>query len=159
MTLQTTLIPFILAATLALACKSTSENPAPDARQVDNASVQLAKAKADTKSAAQAMVDYSYARKAELVATMDKELVVLQQDVDSLSAKIESSGDAAKAGARTKLETVRNKLAQTKSLLAQVESATESTWNGAAGGFQQAYGSLSDSVADMRRWLGEKIAP
>jgi hypothetical protein len=159
MTLQKALIPFLLAAALTVACKSTTEIPAPDARQVDNASVQLAKAKADTKAAAQAMADYSYAKKAEFVAAMNKELIVLQQDVDSLSARIESSGDAAKASAKAKLGTLRDKLSQTKNLLAQAESATESTWNGAAGGLRQAYIGLNESIEDTRKWLSEKIAP
>jgi predicted nucleic acid-binding Zn-ribbon protein len=159
MILQTTLISFLFAAVLTVACKSTTENPTPDVRPEGNASVQLAKAKADTKAAAQAMADYSYAKKAELVATMNRDLAVLQQDVDNLSARIESSSDAAKASARTKLEAVRDKLAQTKTLLAQAESATESTWNGAAGGLRQAYLGLNQSVEETRRWLSEKIAP
>ena len=152
-------VAFSITVALAVGCKPTPENPAPDTKQQDNASVQLANAKADTKAAVQAMAEYSYAKKAEFLATMNKDLVSLQEDLDRLSAKIESSGGAAKADAKAKLETIRGKLSQTKNLFAQAESATESTWNGATGGFRQAYADLRGSIEETRKWLSDKIAP
>jgi hypothetical protein len=159
MTHQKLLLPFLFAAALSMGCKSTTETPTPDVKPDDTAAVQLAKAKVETKQATQAMADYAYTRKAEFVATMNKELVVLQEDLDRLAAKVASAGGAARADAKTKLETVREKLSQTKNLLAQAESATESTWNGATGGFRQSYASLKESIEDTRQWLSDKIAP
>jgi hypothetical protein len=153
------LVLSLCAATLATGCKSTPENPTFDTKQQESASVQLARAQADSKAAAQALAEYSYTRKAEFVATMNKELLIVQNDLDRLSARVGSPGGAAKADAKAKLESVREKLSQTKGLLAQVESATESTWNGATGGFRQAYASLHDSVEETRSWLSDKIAP
>lgn len=159
MTSPMKLVLALCAAPLAIGCKSTSEHPTLDTKQQESASVQLAKARADSKSAAQALAEYSYTRKAEFVATMNKELLILQDDLDRLSTRAGSPGRAAKVDAKAKLEGVREKLAQTKDLLAQVESATESTWNGATGGFRQAYASLHESVDETRSWLSDKIAP
>jgi hypothetical protein len=152
------LIPLVLSATLALVvgckAKSTAETKRDEA-----AAAELAKAKAETKEATHAMADYGYSRKAEFLATMNKEMVALQEDLDRLSAKVESSASAVKVEGTTKLETVRAKLGQTKSLLVQSEAATESTWNGATGVVRQSYASLKDSIEETRRWLSNKIAP
>jgi hypothetical protein len=156
MTNHSLLIPLLLSAALTAGCKSKLPS---ETKQDGAAAAQLAKAKAETKQAAQSMADYAYTRKAEFVATMNKELVVLQEDLDRLSAKVDSSAGAAKVEATTKLETVREKFSQTKKALAQTEIATESTWNGATGVVRQSYASLKDSIDDTRRWLSEKIAP
>jgi hypothetical protein len=137
-------------------CKSKLPS---ETKQDGAASAQLAKAKAETKQAAQSMADYAYTRKAEFVATMNSEMVALQENLDRLSAKVESSAGAARVEATTKLETVREKFSQTKKALAQTEIATESTWNGATGVVRQSYASLKDSIDDTRRWLSDKIAP
>ena len=159
MTHQKVLIPFLFAVALAMGCKSTAQEPTADTRTDETASVLLDKAKAETKEAAHAMADYAYARRAEFVASMNKDLVALQEELDRLAAKIESSGGAAKADAKTKLKTAREKFSQAKMLLAQTESATESTWNGATGGFRQSYLALRSSVDETRQWLSDKIAP
>jgi hypothetical protein len=159
MTRPMQLVLSLCAAALALGCKSTPAPPTFDTKQQESASVQLARAQADSKAAAQALAEYSYTRKAEFVATMNKELVILQDDLDRLSARVGRPGAATKADAKAKLETVREKLAQTKGLLTQVEGATESTWNGATGGFRQAYASLHESVEEIRNRLRDKMAP
>jgi hypothetical protein len=150
------LIALLLSVAPTAGCKSKLPS---ETKQDGAASAQLAKAKAETKQAAQSMADYAYTRKAEFVATMNKELVVLQEDLDRLSAKVESSAGAVRGEATAKLETVREKYSQTKKALAQTEIATESTWNGATGVVRQSYASLKDSIDDTRRWLSEKIAP
>jgi hypothetical protein len=153
------MVPFLLAAALAMGCKATPERPTNDVKPDDTAATQLVRAKVETQEAAQAMVDYAYARKTEFVAKMNRELIILQEDLDRLGAKVESSAGTAKADAKARLETVREKYAKTKTLLAQTESATESTWNGAAGGFRQSYVALRNSVDETRQWLSDKIAP
>jgi membrane-associated HD superfamily phosphohydrolase len=155
MTKDRLLVPLFLFAAITVDCKSESTSE----MKQDGASAQLAKAKAETKEAAQAMTEYAYTRKAEFVATMNKELVALQDDLDRLSAKAESSAGSVKAEAKSRLETAREKFSQTKNLLAQAEGSTESTWNGATGVVRQSYASLKDSVDETRRWLSDKIAP
>lgn len=150
------LIPLLLSTALTAGCKSKLPS---ETKQDGAASAQLAQAKAETKQAAQSLADYAYTRKAEFVATMNSEMVALQEDLDRLSAKVESSAGAVRGEATTKLETVREKFSQTKKALAQTEVATESTWNGATGVVRQPYASLKASIDETRRWLSDKIAP
>ena len=76
--------------------------------QEPTASEQLEKAKAEAKEAAQDMKDYAFAQKAEFVQKMEGQLNSLNQDLDKLSAKIESSSDAVKAEAKPKLQALRD---------------------------------------------------
>ena len=153
------IIPFFLALAPSAGCKSTAEKSTAATKQGEIAALQLGKAKAATKEAAQAMEDYAYTRKSEFVATMNNQLVEVQEELDHLTAKVESSGGAAKAEAKAKLEVAREKWAQAKRSLDQAESATESSWNDVKGGFRESYAGLKDSIAMTRQWLSDKIAP
>lgn len=159
MTSSMAFVPCVLVAVLAIGCKSTPDNSVSDAKQREAALVQLAKAKADAMTTIQVIAEYSYTKKSEFVATMKRDVLVLQDDLDRLSARADRTGGTAKADAKAKLDIVRDKLSQTKNLLAQVESATESTWNGATGGFRQSYADLRESIEGARKWLGDAIAP
>jgi len=152
-------ITFLLVAGLAVSCASTDGKSAAGPRQRENAAAQLDKAKMETKEAAQAMQDYTYAQKAEFVDKMKKELAEIQEELDRLSAKVEKSSGAAKAEAKKQLEAVREKWALAKKQLDQAESATESTWDSVKGGFKKSYGELKDSFEKTRQWLSEKIEP
>jgi predicted nucleic acid-binding Zn-ribbon protein len=153
-----TLLLFVIAASVA-GCKSTADNPTKDRQPDSAAAFQLAKAKAATAEAAVAMDDYAYARKAEFVATMNKELGILQDDLNLLGTKVENSSGAVKADAKAKLEVVREKWVKTRQQLNQAENATDSTWNDVKSGFKGSYADLKDSIAATRQWLSEKIAP
>jgi hypothetical protein len=150
---------FLLAAALAAGCKSTPENSATRARQDEIVALRLNNAKAETKEAAQAIEDYAYARKAEFVARMKEELVAIQEELDRLAAKADSSAGAVKAEAQTRLEAAREKFAQTKKSLEEEENATDSTWDDVKIGFLESYAGLKGSVETARQWLGAKIAP
>jgi hypothetical protein len=121
--------------------------------------VHLEKAKAETKEAAQAMRDYAYAEKTEFVDRMGKELVSIQEELDRLGTKVDKASGAAKADAKVKLQTARDKWAQAKKQLDQAETATESSWDDVKTGFKQSYGDLKDSFDKTRQWLSDKIAP
>ncbi|HEY5281858.1 MAG TPA: hypothetical protein VIM14_03620 [Polyangia bacterium] len=154
------LLLFVTAiAASAAGCKSTADNPTNDRQPDSAAAFQLAKAKAATAEAAVAMDDYAYARKAEFVATMNKELGILQDDLNLLGTKVENSSGAVKADAKAKLEVVREKWVKTRQQLNQAENATDSTWNDVKSGFKGSYADLKDSIAATRQWLSEKIAP
>jgi hypothetical protein len=154
-------IPFFIfaAAILTVGCKSTVDKPTNGTQQDSAAALQLGKAKAATAEAAQAMEDYAYARKAEFVAKMNKNLGVLQDDLNLLAARVDDSGGAVKADAKAKLEVVREKWTKTRQQLDQAENATESTWNDVKGGVGESYAALKDSVDTTRQWLSDKIAP
>ena len=123
------------------------------------ASQQIEKIKTETKQAAQDMKDYTFAEKAEFVKAMEVQLTTLNQDLDKLSAKIESSSDAIKAEAKPKLQALRNQAAQLNQQLADATNATESTWDSVKASSKKAYTALADGFTKARQWVSDKIAP
>jgi len=79
------LITLLAVSALAVGCKpseqSATENREATAKQLD-------KVKTETKEAAQAMKDYTYAQKTEFVEAMQAQLTALNRDLDQLSAKV-----------------------------------------------------------------------
>ena len=151
-------LPFLIATALAVGCKSPADKPPGETSQDSAAALQLGKAKAATIEAAQAVEDYTYTRKAEFVAKMNKDMGVLQDDLNLLAAKVDGVGNVAKADAKAKLAAAREKWAKTKQQQDQVENATESTWNDVKRGFKESYAGLKDSVDTTRQWLSDKLA-
>ena len=142
------LVTFLAAATFAVGCNKEQ-----------TASQQIEKVKTETKQAAQDMKNYTFAEKAEFVKAMQGQLTALNQDLDKLSAKIDSSSDAIKAEAKPKLQALRDQAAQLNQQLADASNATESTWDSVKAGSQKAYDAMVKSFADARQWVSDKIAP
>ncbi len=122
-------------------------------------SQQIDKVQTETKEAAQDMKDYTFAQKAEFVKAMQAQLTTLNQDLDKLSAKIDSSSDAIKAEAKPKLLALREQAAQLNQQLAAAQNATETTWDSVKAGSQKAYDALAKGFSDARQWVSDKIAP
>jgi chromosome segregation ATPase len=122
-------------------------------------SQQLDKAQAETKQAAQDMKDYTYAQKAEFVATMETQLAEINRDLDLLAAKIEKSSAAAKAEAKPKLQVLREQTAKLTKQLDEAKNATESTWADVKAGFKKGYSELKDGFNQARQGVSDKIAP
>jgi ElaB/YqjD/DUF883 family membrane-anchored ribosome-binding protein len=142
------IVTFISAAAFAVGC---DKEP--------TASQQLDKMQADTKQAAQDMKDYTYAQKADFVKSMQDQIAVLDQNLDKLSDKIETSSDSMRAEAKPKLQALRDQSAKLKQQLADVQNSTESTWDSVKSGTKQAYDSLQTSFMNARQWVSDKIAP
>jgi predicted nucleic acid-binding Zn-ribbon protein len=121
-------------------------------------SQQLDKVKTETTQAAQDMKDYTFAQKAEFVKDMQAQLDALNQDLDQLSAKIDSSSDAVKAEAKPKLQALHDQAAQLKQQLADAQNADESTWDSVKTGFQKAFEATKDGFQQARQWVSGKIA-
>ncbi len=142
------LITLLAAATCVVGCdkeKTTAE--------------QMDKISTETKAAAQDMRDYTYAQKAEFVKEMQTQLTALDQDLEKLSAKIESSSEAVKAEAKPKLQALREQASELNRSLDDVKNATESTWDSVKAGSKKAYESLKDGFQKARQWTSDKIAP
>jgi len=122
-------------------------------------SAQMDKVQNETTQAAQDMKDYTFAQKAEFVSAMQAQLANLNQDLDKLSAKIDSSSDAIKAEAKPKLQALRDQAAKLNQQLADAQNATESTWDSVKADSQKAYASLAESFTEARQWVSDKIAP
>jgi ABC-type transporter Mla subunit MlaD len=123
------------------------------------ASQQMETVKTETTQAAAEMKDYTYAQKDEFVKGMQAQLTTLNQDLDKLSAKIDSSSDAIKAEAKPKLQALRDQATKLNQQLADAQNATESTWESVKAASKKAYAAMSDGVLDARKWVSDKIAP
>ena len=122
-------------------------------------SEQLEKAQTETKAAARDLKDYAYAQKQEFVQQMQSRLDALNQDLDKISAKIDSSSDAVKAEAKPKLQVLRDQANQLGKQLDEVKSASQSTWDKVKAGAEKAYDALTNGVSQARQWVSTKIAP
>jgi ElaB/YqjD/DUF883 family membrane-anchored ribosome-binding protein len=143
-------VTFISVAAFAVGCKPSDDKTA--AQQID-------KVQNETQQAAQDMKDYTFAQKAEFVKAMQDQLDNLNQDLDKLSAKIDSSSDDIKAQAKPKLQALRDQAAGLKQQLTDAQNATESTWDSVKAGSKKAYTALQNSFMESRQWLSDKIAP
>lgn len=145
---NTLLITFLSAVTFAVGCdkeKTTAQ--------------QMETVKTETQQAARDMKEYTFAQKDEFVKYMQGQLTTLNQDLDKLSAKIETSNDALKADARPKLQALRAQAAKLNEQLAAAQNATESTWDSVKATSKKAYESLASGFSDARQWVSDKIAP
>jgi chromosome segregation ATPase len=145
---KTWLITLLSAAAFAVGCEKEQTT-----------SQQIEKVKTETKQAAQDMKDYTFAQKAEFVKAMQAQLTALNEDLDKLSAKIDSSSDAVKAEAKPKLQVLRDQAAKLTQQLVDAQNATESTWDDVKAGSQKAFDSLKDGFNQARQWVSDKIAP
>jgi hypothetical protein len=144
-------ITFFAVTAFAVGCKQSDDN--------STTAQQLDKVKTETKADAQAMKDYAFAQKAEFVADMQVQVDALNKDLDALSAKIESSSDAAKAEAKPKLQALRDEAARMNKQLDEARNATESTWDRVKASSKKDYNALKDDFQQARQWASDKIAP
>jgi len=142
------LLTFLSAAAFAVGCEKEKTT----AQQIETV-------KTETKQAAQDMKDYTFAQKDEFVKYMQGQLATLNQDLDKLSAKIDSSSDAIKADAKPKLQALRDQATKLNQQLAEAQNATESTWESVKGSSKKAYESLASGFTEARQWVSDKIAP
>jgi uncharacterized protein YPO0396 len=177
-------ITFISAAAFAVGCKPAGDGSVANERAVDTSAVaqasrnmpppqferakpeaqetreaQLEKAKVETKEALQATKEYAYAQKEEFAEKMRSELADLNRQLEQLSARVESSTDAAKEEGKAKLQALRERSDKLSKQLDESKSATESTWDEVKAGFNKAYQEMKESFRETREWLSDKIKP
>jgi chromosome segregation ATPase len=145
---QALLVTFISVATFAAGCDKSQTT-----------SQQIDQVQTETKQAAQDMKDYTFAQKTEFVQAMQTQLAGLNQDLDKLAAKIDSSSDAVKAEAKPRLQALRDQAAALNGQLADAQNATETTWESVKAGSRKAYAALQNGFVESRQWLSDKIAP
>ena len=145
---QTILLTLLATAAFAVGCDK-EKTPAQ----------QIETIKAETKAAAIDMKDYTFSQKAEFTAAMQNQLTALDQDLDTLSAKIDKSSDAVKAEAKPKLQALRDQASELNKQLNNIKDSTETTWDSVKASSQKAWDSLKDGVISARKWTADKIAP
>jgi paraquat-inducible protein B len=125
-------------------------------------SQQIDKIKTETKEAAQTMKDYTYAQKDEFVKQMQSQLAALDQDLNRLSAKVESSSDAVRAEAKPKLQALREQEAQLNKQLEDIKNANEElplrVLDEPREDLQRADQFLSRKISSLR-WMGLRPSP
>jgi hypothetical protein len=126
--------------------------------QDQTTSQQMDKVKAETKEAAQNMKDYTYAQKDAFVKQMQGQLAALDQDLEKLSAKVESSSDAVKAAAKPKLQALREQASQLHKQLDDAKNASESSWDSVKGGAEKAFDAMTNALQQARQWVKDKVA-
>jgi len=142
------LITLLSAATFAVGCEKEKTT----AQQMDAV-------KTETKQAALEMKDYTFAQKDEFVKSMQGQLTTLNQDLDKLAAKIDSSSDAIKAEAKPKLQALHDQATKLNQQLADAQNATESTWDNVKADSKKGYDALANGFTQARQWVSDKIAP
>ena len=152
---RTLTITFLSAAAFAVGCNSQVEESAPPT----NIQAAADKAKVETKEAAQAIKEYAYAQRAELVKEMQSESAAMHAELDRLAEKIESAKEPAKAEAQAKIKALREKADALNKQLDEAKDATESTWDSIRSTSRKSYEELKESFQESRQWLSEKIAP
>jgi len=145
---RTLLITLLSAAAFAVGCDKQPTT----AQQIDTVQT-------ETTQTAQDMKDYTFEQKAEFVTAMQGQLATLNQDLDKLSAKIDTSSDDIKAEAKPKLQALRDQATKLNQQLADASNATKSTWDSVKADSKKAYDALEKSFTSARQWVSDKIAP
>jgi DNA anti-recombination protein RmuC len=127
--------------------------------QEKSTSDQIDKVQSETKAAARDMKDYTYTQKSEFVKQMELQLAVVNEDLNKLAAKIESSSDSVKAEAKPKLQALRDQVSTLNEQLDKAKNATESTWDSVKDGSKKAYESVKEGFQQTRQWASDKIKP
>lgn len=136
-----------------------SPTPEVDTASTTNPPPRFEQVKEETKDAARTAKEYAYAQKSEFAEKMRRELDKLNQEMDALGDKIESSTSTTKDEAKTRLQALREKKDELAKRLDRVSEANEGTWDEFKAGFKQGYEDTKKSVNEARQWLSEKIAP
>lgn len=115
--------------------------------------------KDETRKTYEAAKDYTFAQRAEFAVAMKVEIAKLNEEITELGVSIEKAGGSARAEAKAKLQTLRQRVADLNLKTDAINNATESTWDALKSGVKQGYSEATESFRQARVWLSEKIAP
>jgi len=150
-------VALLSTAVLAAGCDTSEARPS--AGVLPAAGAERQKASKEAKEAVQATKEYASALRAEFVKDMQKQLAAINRELQQLSAKVESSNNAAKADAKARLQALRDKAARLDGELEKARNADEAAWGRMKASVERSHEDLKESVAQARGWLAEKIAP
>ena len=88
---------------------------------------------------------------------MKCDLAKVNENIDTLDAKINTASASTKAEAKSKLEALRVKSKELGNQIDAVPKATESTWEGVKTDTKDSYSKLKSEVAHERHWISKKI--
>jgi hypothetical protein len=146
----------LAAALLAAGCSPSNDKTKSSSEAVAK---QMTKAQDAAHDAVMDLKAYTFEKKDEFVASMQAQLADLDASIEELSAKIDKSSDAVKAEAKPKLAALKEQANALKKQIADVASATPTTWSGIKADSSKAYEALKNGLAQSRQWLADKIEP
>jgi hypothetical protein len=101
--------------------------------------------------------DYTFSEKDKFTKAMKCDLAKVNENIDTLDAKINTASASTKAEAKSKLEALRVKSKELGNQIDAVPKATESTWEGVKTDTKDSYSKLKSEVAHERHWISKKI--
>lgn len=132
---------------------------APGCDRQPSVSDRMEQVQVQAKEAGRDIQDFTFAQKAEFTESMRKNLAAMNAELDQIGARIEKSGDAAKAEAQPKLQALREQMKSLDRQLDDARNATESTWDQVKDGTKKAYAEVEAAFNQARQWVSDKIAP
>lgn len=151
------MVPLAVFTSFSVSCSRSSDTA--ETQSASTVDQQIDKAESAASKAIQDLDAYTYARKNEFVADMERQLSDLNSNLEELGANIAKAGPAIRAEAEPKLATLRAKADLLTKQLDNVKDATSSTWDIVKDTSSKAYDELNEDFTQARQWLSEKIAP
>lgn len=102
---------------------------------------------------------YTYAQKAEFIASMEKELASIKGNIDELSSRVENLKGESKDDATDRLKALRIQADLLAANIGELKNATASTWDKVKATTGETYDNLKRNFKDARQWMSEAIAP
>jgi len=100
---------------------------------------------------------YTFSRKADFIAEMQKELTYIQGRINQLSVRVEKAEDAVKTDAQPKIAALREELEMAKKYVETTDNADESSWETARNDFRKVTTDLRDSFEKTDKLISDKI--
>ncbi len=107
----------------------------------------------------EAIRDYSYAQRSDLIATLELQVAAAEAELVVLDAKLEEREGEARVQLAKSMEELRLKVAAAKEDLATARSASEDEWDALRGRIQATRNDLEDAGVAARQWLSDAIEP
>jgi len=142
--------------TLAAGCKPaerSSGDPDPEISR------QIQQVEESTREASDDLHTFTHDQKEAYIASLERRLAALNQNIDELSTRVENSSLAVQEEARPRIAELRTQSGLLHTQLENVKDSSASTWENVKSAASTAYDELKVGFNNTREWVSEKIAP
>ncbi len=144
----------LIATILAAGCSPSADK---DETISQTVSKQIDKTQDTAKDVAMDLKAYTFEKKADFMATMNKQQAGLEKQIQELSAKIDKSSEAVRTETKPKLAALREHSSQLSKQIGEIAKATPSTWDSIKAETEKVYISVKDAVVASGQWISEKV--
>ena len=131
----------LIATILAAGCSPSADK---DETISQTVSKQIDKTQDTAKDVAMDLKAYTFEKKADFMATMNKQQAGLEKQIGEISKQIGNSSDTVKIVAMAKVNALREHSAQLSKQIGEIAGATPTTWDGIKTETQNAYLTVKD---------------